>query len=122
MLGVAYPHTSLAGSSLDQRLREGLGVGNRELGSIRDGRTGPMVWRCRRPSSTYTVYYGVDRPQSMKRAGTRYNYLRDLQGHMVAVTDSAGSIKSASDYTPYGETLLHASAPLRLEARALYLR
>lgn len=57
------------------------------------------------PAAKYAYYPGIDRPQSMQRAGKRYYYLEDAQGNVVAVTDSVGTIKNTYEYSPYGEAI-----------------
>lgn len=72
------------------------------------------------PAAKYAYYPGVDRPQSMQRAGKRYYYLADARGNVVAVTDSVGTIKNTYEYTPYGEALATTEAvanPYRYKGR-----
>ncbi len=57
------------------------------------------------PAAKYTYYPGIDRPQSVQRAGKRHYYLADARGNVVAVIDSVGTIKNTYEYSPYGEAI-----------------
>jgi RHS repeat-associated protein len=50
----------------------------------------------------YMYMPGIDQPVAMNRGGQRYLYLRDHQGSVMALVDSAGHIVNRYRYDPWG--------------------
>ncbi len=50
----------------------------------------------------YTYYPGVDRPHSVRRAGSMYYYVTDHPGNVVGLVDSAGTLRNEYRYDAFG--------------------
>ncbi|HEX9938189.1 MAG TPA: RHS repeat-associated core domain-containing protein [Longimicrobium sp.] len=71
-------------------------------------------------SDEYTYFPGIDQPLGVRRGTAQYYFATDANGNVLALTDSAGTVKNQYRYSPYGVAELVSETvanPLRYAAR-----
>ncbi len=68
----------------------------------------------------YTYYPGADRPHGMRRGGTQYYYVQDVEGNVVGLLNSSGAVVQQYQYSPQGTTVSTSGSvpnPIRFKGR-----